>query len=529
VSVRLLNINITDGQKHYHLAADEGEILLDVLRKNNILIPASCNGKGTCEKCNVTVSGSGMVLACQYPVKQDIEVLLPGFKDYAILDQLNPHARHMPDESGLQMKKLPAGTVITYKDRTISVLAHDKNPNPVSFGLAVDIGTTTIVLYLMDLNRYQIIDVMPVLNPQTAYGADVISRIEYCISHRQGLQTLQQILIDQLNRTIGKACQSASIKPGDIHLMTCVGNTIMLHLLLGVDPRSIGIAPFTPVFTEEKMLPAEQLSLNINPAGILQILPSIAGYVGADIVAGVAATDLTDYETFTLYIDIGTNGEIVLGNRDILYCCSTAAGPAFEGARIKCGVGGVEGGIAAYEQGHYKTIGDKAPIGICGSGLIDLIAYLLDKSAIDCSGKMANEYLIEERRSSGVDHDIVLTQKDVREVQLAKSAIYAGILTLIDIAGIRPDQIGRVYLAGGFGNYIRIASAVRIGLLPAGLEDRILPVGNSAGTGALLALKSLAFEREIDKVKKRSRYIELSLRPDFNEAYLTAMHFPEFD
>jgi uncharacterized 2Fe-2S/4Fe-4S cluster protein (DUF4445 family) len=311
--------------------------------------------------------------------------------------------------------------------------------------------------------------------------------------------------------------------------MTCVGNTIMQHIFLGVDPRSIGVTPFTPVFTEEKMLKAEELSLDINPKGIVRIIPSIAGYVGADIVAGVAATDLTDHETFTLYIDIGTNGEIVLGNREILYCCSTAAGPAFEGARIKCGVGGVVGGIAAYEQGRYRTIGDKAPIGICGSGLIDLIAYLLDTAKIDLSGKMADDYIIEKQVRSGVDHDIILVQKDVREVQLAKSAIYAGILTLTDIAGIRLDQIGRVYLAGGFGNYIRIPSAVRIGLLPAVLEDRIIPVGNSAGTGALLALKSLAFDHEIAKVKERSRYIELSLRSDFNEAYLAAMHFPEVD
>jgi len=527
--VEKYKIKIRDGQKDYSLTANGGENLLDVLRKNSLLIPASCNGKGTCEKCKVTVSGKGMVLACQYQVGQDLEVLIPGFKDYAILDQLNPHARHMPNGSGLQIKELAAGPVITYKDHEISAPARDKNLKTASFGLAVDIGTTTIVIYLLDMNRYEIIDVMPVLNPQTAYGADVISRIEYCISQPQGLRTLQKILIAQLNRTIEKACLAASIKPGDIHLMTCVGNTIMLHILLGVDPRSIGVTPFTPVFTEERMLSAEQLSLHINQKAIVRIMPSIAGYVGADIVAGVAATDLADFETFTLYIDIGTNGEIVLGNRKILYCCSTAAGPAFEGARIKCGVGGVEGGIAAYEQGCYRTIGDKAPIGICGSGLIDLIAYLLDISEIDYSGKMAGDYLIEERRSSGVDHDIVLVQKDIREVQLAKSAIYAGILTLTNIAGIRLDQIGRVYLAGGFGNYIRIASAVRIGLLPAVLEDRIIPVGNSAGTGALLALKSLAFEDEIDKVKERSRYIELSLRPDFNEAYLAAMHFPEFD
>ena len=224
-------------------------------------------------------------------------------------------------------------------------------------------------------------------------------------------------------------------------------------------------------------------------------------------------------------MDIGTNGEIVLGNRDIIYCCATAAGPAFEGAKITCGVGGVDGGISVYNNGYYKTIGDKTAVGICGSGLIDLIAFLLESNRIDYSGYMTEEYLVEKKEHTAVNHDIVVTQKDIREVQLAKAAIYAGIMTLIRIAGISIDQIENVYLAGGFGNYIRTASAIRIGLLPEAFNDKIIPIGNSAGTGALQALRSLEFEREIDRVLKITKYIELSMRADFNEEYLSAMHF----
>jgi uncharacterized 2Fe-2S/4Fe-4S cluster protein (DUF4445 family) len=517
---------ITDGQKTHTIWGQKEELLLDVFQKHGILIPASCGGKGTCEKCKVKIAGKGMELACQYRINDDMAVILPGFKEYAILDQLNPHARPITDNSGIEIKYDAGQKRVTYKGELIASTADEENQRPVGYGLAVDIGTTTIVMYLLDIVYYQPVDVISVLNPQISFGADVISRIDYCIREPEGLKTLQKKLIDQINESIDSSCQAAGIKSDDIYLMTIVGNTIMLHILLGVDPASIAFAPYTPVFTDEKVLKASTLDLKINRKGIVKVLPSVAGYVGADILAGLASTDIADNKNHTLYIDIGTNGEIVLGNRDIIYCCATAAGPAFEGAKIKCGVGGVEGGISVYNNGYYKTIGDKAPVGICGSGLIDLIAFLLESNRIDYSGYMTEEFLVEKKEHTAVDHDIVVTQKDIREVQLAKAAIYAGIMTLIRIAGISIDQIENVYLAGGFGNYIRTASAIRIGLLPEAFNDKIIPIGNSAGTGALQALRSLEFEREIDRVLKITKYIELSMRADFNEEYLSAMHFP---
>ncbi len=528
-TIKKYKLLVTDGQKTHTIWGQTGELLLDVFQKNGLLIPASCGGKGTCDKCKVKIAGKGMELACQYRINDEMAVILPGFKEYAILDQLNPHARTVTDNSGIEIKYNDGQKRVTYKGELIASIPDEENRRPAGYGLAVDIGTTTIVMYLLDMTYYQPIDVISVLNPQIGFGADVISRIDYCLRESEGLKTLQKKLINRMNESIDSSCEAAGINCDDIYLMTIVGNTIMLHILLGIDPASIAFAPYTPVFTDEKILKASTLDLKINHKGIVKVLPSVAGYVGADILAGLASTDIADNKKHTLYIDIGTNGEIVLGNRDTIYCCATAAGPAFEGAKITCGVGGVEGGISVYDNGHYKTIGDKAPVGICGSGLIDLMAFLLDSKRIDYSGYMTEEYLVEKKENSAVSHDIVLTQKDVREVQLAKAAIYAGIMTLIRIAEIPIDEIENVYLAGGFGNYIRTASAIRIGLLPESFNGKIIPIGNSAGTGALLALRSLEFYREIDKVLEITKYIELSMRADFNEEYLAAMHFPTLD
>ncbi len=520
-----IHVNVNSGRATVDLKAREGELLLAVLQRNGILVQASCGGKGSCKKCRVVLDNNETILACQYTINQNLELYIPDLHDYVILDQLNPHARVLRNHSGIAFIDNGGKRGVTFK----GVLLHEKDDpdDTEAFGVALDIGTTTMAFYLVNLMTYELIEKISVLNPQGNYGADVISRIEYGIREEEGVSVLQKEVITGINKAVRTVCRKAGLRTEQIYLMTVVGNTVMLHLLLGVNPSPIAFAPYTPVFTEQKMLRGTELGLQIHPAAHIRILPSIAGYVGADIIAGIAATDIMDKEHYTLYIDIGTNGEIALGNRDVLYCCATAAGPAFEGARIECGVGGVQGAISEYVEGRYETIGHKKAVGICGSGLIDIIAFMLDTGVIDFSGILDADFVVEKKDATATDHDIVITQKDIRELQLAKSAIYAGIQTLMGVAGVSFDAIDAVYLAGGFGNYIRSDSAVRIGLLPAELKDNIIPVGNSAGTGALLSLKSLDFEPEVDRVLARAEYVELSMRPDFNDLFMNSMFFPE--
>ena len=266
------------------------------------------------------------------------------------------------------------------------------------------------------------------------------------------------------------------------------------------------------------------LRLKMKKEGEIHIIPSIASYVGADIVSGLASVELPD-EKYALFIDIGTNGEIALANNKKVFSCATAAGPAFEGANIEHGVGGIEGAISEYENGNITTIGKKPAIGICGSGLIDIVAALVEEGKVDFMGFMEEPLVLTPKKDSGTDHDICIFPEDIRQVQLAKAAIAAGIKILIKAAEVNFKDIECLYLAGGFGNYIRVESAIKIGLLPSELEDRIIPIGNSAGTGAKLSLISKDFNKRIHKVISHSEYLELSLRADFNMEYVEQMNF----
>lgn len=518
-----IKVTIHDGLTSVSIKAKLGELLLDVLRRSGKPITSPCGGKGTCKKCCVDIKGVGAVLACLYRLERNIEVHLPGYQ-YTIMEQSKHYGQLFNENSGIETFITNESLIVKYKDDVI-IEEKSRADDLDKFGIAIDVGTTTVVLFLQDLTSFEILDVASFVNPQSAYGGDVISRITYCMEHESGLSTLRRILIEKINMVIEELCQRNSMSPQRIYKTTLVGNSIMLHILAGVDPRSIAFAPYTPVFVEEKQLSAGDLNLKAHPNSIVKLLPSIAGYVGADIVAGLATTDVLQHSGYTLYIDIGTNGEIVLGNENKLYCCATAAGPALEGANITHGIGGVTGAICAYEDDEYSTIGGTAPIGICGSGLIDIIAALLDKKYIDVSGYLAEDFMVVPQKESAGNRNIVITPNDVRQVQLAKSAIYAGILTLMKIADISFEQIDRLYIAGGFGNYIRVESAVRIGLIPRALEGRVMPIGNSAGTGAVFALKSLQFETQIQTVLDKTEYIELSTRQDFNEKYVASMMF----
>ncbi len=498
----------------------QGTLLLDALRDNGVHIVSPCGGRGTCGKCAVVVEGQGRVLSCGFVLERDITLELPSAQRAEILRDAGA-LKAVLNDSGIVVR--PDSSVASVISGAERVIAESPAASGI-YGVAIDIGTTTVVVYLEDLERYETIDVESFVNPQTTYGHDVVSRIHHCMEREDGLERLQRTVREAIRTAIGALCRRNGIDPLSLYKATVVGNPTMLHLFMGVDPSPIAAAPYTPRFVEQKRIKGRESAMGIHPDAVVVVLPSVSGYVGADITAGIAATDMLERDDYTLFVDIGTNGEMALGKRGELQCCSTAAGPAFEGATISCGIGGVDGAISYFEAGRYRTIGQRPPIGICGSGILDITAELRSNGIVDVGGFMENHYTVVPAHSAANGQAILFAPEDIREVQLAAAAIYAGIKILAKEADVALDQVSRMYLAGGFGNYLRVASAVAIGLLPSSLTSRIVPIGNSAGSGSRLALRSQAFTAEINRVASCARYIELSMRMDFNEEYVLAMN-----
>ena len=430
-----------------------------------------CGGKGTCGKCRVKVNGT-YTLACQYIINTDVEVEAPEMSEIV-------------SESGL------------YESGQIT-----KN-----LCLALDIGTTTLALALVSFDEKKVIRVVTATNPQRVYGADVMSRIEYCQTH--SVRDLQDALIAEINRMIGELGVSADT-------MYVSANVTMLHTLLGVDCTSIGVFPYTPAFLERKKVTAD--ALGIKGVRAVITLPSVASFIGADIVAGLNLIGLPDDGKYNLLIDLGTNAEIVLYSSKSGIATSAAAGPCFEGANISCGMGATAGAIYSFglNYGHaeYKTIGDVTPRGICGTGLIDIISELLKNGIIDESGYMDGDYPLCE--------DIYLSADDVRQYQLAKSAVYSAILSLMKTEGIGFEDISKMYISGGFSAKINISHATSTGLLPRELTQKAEVLNNSSLQGTVkYACKSGDIESFADMIK----YVDLSENPYFTELFIKNMMF----
>ena len=393
------------------------------------------------------------------------------------------------------------------------------------YGIAVDLGTTTMVVYLEDLAHQKNLGIRSLMNPQGSFGADVISRILFAREESDGLNRLRSLVRDSMEETIIQLCRSHRINPSEIHRIAIAGNTTMLHIFRGTDPSPLAVYPFSAPFLEKQELSCAEAGWVELTSAPTTLLPGISAYVGADIVAGMASVDWPEDGTHALFLDIGTNGEMAIGNHRRIIACSTAAGPAFEGARISCGVGGIEGAVSHYSSEGYETIGSKAPIGLCGSGLIDAVAVLLEKGTIDLMGFMEQDHLLIK---SNRDHPaILLTPQDVREVQLAKGAIAAGIEVLMQKAGITDpgNQISRVYLAGGFGHALHEATALRIGLIPEELAGKVIRAGNTSGTGARLWLHTNTFRERVEQILHRTEYFELSGIGLFNTLFVERMIF----
>ena len=422
-----------------------------------------------------------------------------------------------------------------------------------NYGMAFDIGTTTVVGMLMDLNTGKQLAVASRTNPQVVFGDDVISRITHATEKPGGLRELQHKIIGCMNEIIARVTQKADVDRKNIYEVTFGGNTTMHHLLLAIPPAYVAQSPYVAVVREAINTKAHKLGININPNGNVFAMPNIAGFVGGDTVGVILAADMMSSEKTVLAIDIGTNGELAMGTKKRMISCSCAAGPAFEGARIRFGMRAADGAIEKVLIGddvEVNIIGNVKARGMCGTGLIDAVGELLRLGVIDPSGKVLGpsdvpeavppavrkrivagtpgfDFILVHAEATQNGEPLLLTQRDVREVQLAKGAIFAGIQILKKELGVGDDDIHEILLAGAFGNFIRRNQAKRIGLLPDLPTDRIRFIGNAAGAGSRMVLVAKECREEATRISKEVRYIELGGRPDFQEEFMMAMMFPE--
>jgi len=418
------------------------------------------------------------------------------------------------------------------------------------FGVAFDIGTTTVVGILRDLKSGRQIGIKARTNPQNEYGMDVISRITFCSQSEGNLEILKNKIDDVLNQLIDELSTESDISKDEILSVAVCGNTTMSHIFSGYSPISLAHAPFTPAYTGVVTLTKEESSLDVSDDAMITVLPGIAGHVGGDITSGIVATRLLSKKGLTLFIDIGTNGEIVLTDGSVSYACSTAAGPAFEGASIEYGMRATHGAIEKVEikdgEVYFKTIDSCEPVGICGSGLIDIVSEMIECGLIDKTGRLINAEKAGEKgiheglipRLIEVDNqrqfilvykengeNIIITQNDIREVQLAKGAIAAGTEILLKSVGKKIDDIESIIVAGAFGNYIDKSSAKTIGLLPDVDLNKIVFAGNAAGSGVSMTLASINEMKSAEEVPDKVKHIELAGRDDFQSIYLSSMGF----
>lgn len=411
---------------------------------------------------------------------------------------------------------------VTDRSRVLDLLAEDG----AVYLAAFDLGTTSIAGYLLSADRHEVAATRGMLNPQSQYGADVIMRADYALAH--GAHVLADCARGAIDELLGQLCADAGVARESVYAVSVVGNTCMHHLFLGISPDSLVHAPYNPAISEPLELRAADYGVQIHPNGTLLMLPVVAGFVGADTVGCLLAMDWEHRDELTLMIDIGTNGEIVMGDRRRMMTCSTAAGPAFEGAKIQCGMRGADGAVdhVYLRGGHvsWHVIGEGEAVGLCGSGLIDLVAVLRRIEEIDDSGKLVSgpEYRLGDTK-------VVLTQRDVREVQLAKGAISAGIRLLAQQLGVELEDIRRVCIAGAFGSYMDVNSACDIGLIPGELRGKIQAIGNAAGEGAKLALQNRGQWDRAARLARQAEFLELAALPQFQDEFVDALEFPELE
>ncbi len=475
------------------LFVSRGIPLIDVLHEYGVEFP--CGAKGTCGRCRIKLLAGDLNaderqleklkklgldknwrLACFCRAESDVVIEISQFEDIILAD--NTGFRFDPGEG---------------------------------YGIAVDLGTTTIVVQLLDLQTGHVLDAVPAVNPQVKYGADLISRIQSCIDGKQ--QEMQKLIHRKTGEMIRQVLEK---NPVIISKVVLVGNTVMHHIFSGLDVQPLSFYPFESSNIGMQQFTVQQLNWSLNPGAEIRFFPSIGSFVGSDILAGIAATGIAGKNSYSILIDLGTNGEIVLGNREAIICASTAAGPAFEGAKISQGMRAVTGAISSMsaekEYWQCHVIGNVPAKGICGSGLIDAMALLLQQEKIGIFGELnSGEESIE------LAPGVRLTQQDIREFQLAKAAVAAGLQILLNKAGVEFDELEKVYIAGGFGNFLNLSNVIKTGLIETE-ESKIVKMGNTALIGA----KMFLFEEEalVRDILKKTRHINLEADSNFQDVFV---------
>jgi len=524
-----------------------GTCILEAVQKAGLPLKAGCGGKGVCGDCVVQViSGDfyqkpaaalpsylkkqGYALACQTPINNKLTINLPRFQEMSIksITESEYFHKHRDDISGLDIK--PASK----KKR--------------SYGLACDIGTSTVAIHVVELKSGKIVGTAGGFNQQIKCGEDVISRIEY--ARKPGcLLELHQLIIKTINLLLKKALEGTTITASEIHYMVVSGNPTMIHLFLESDPTNIRHEPYVPIFKQAPAPGSQDLGLDIHPEGRVFYAPDVGSYVGGDITAGLLCTPvLRETDKISLFIDAGTNGELVIGNKDWLMTCACSIGPAFEGNGTSCGMPALPGAIEKIaidpeNNIEYRVIGGTKPKGVCGSGLVDLLAEMFFQGYINRQGKFTNNikqekivefedtkgFLIEREENSFWGKDLYITENDISHLIRSKAAVFSACSLLLKHLGIDFSKIHAVYIAGGFGHYLNLRNAIRIGLLPDLDEERFNYIGNSSLFGAYLILLNEANRDMVQKLAKKMTYIELNTEPGYMFEYMGALFLPHTD
>lgn len=583
---------------------EEGEKLLDLLQDRGIIMESPCGGKGYCGKCKIQILEGevndlneeeekhltkaeiekGIRLSCFIYPKSDIliKLLNKGRVKHKILSEgympevnLNPNVKKKVVElkkptldnnisyeelleevlgRGIDFQtpmfldclskayKEDKATIIYYDDEVIGIEAGDTSDK--LYAVAVDIGTTTVVAALIDLNTGDEISSETSINPQKEYGLDVLSRIDFIKRKENGLKLLHMTIVDCLNSLLENLCLKNNIHKEDMYEISVGANATMMHILLNIDTYAIGKSPYATIFCRQKKLWASSIGINISSFGKLYCLPGVSSYIGADITAGVMVADLKNTKENVLFIDIGTNGEIVLSKGGKLSSCSCAAGPALEGANISCGMRAAEGAIEGIEIGEngikLQVIGEEEPIGICGSGILEGISEIWKNGLINKSGRLKKSEELEreervvlantlkeedKKRKLYIYKDICITQEDIRQVQLAKGAISSGFFALLELMDVSMEELHSVIIAGQFGKHLKIDSLIGVGIIPESLRDKVKYIGNSSKTGAVMCLLSKEKREEIESVAKNIRYFELSTKEGYEKLFAKCLSF----
>ena len=590
-------INFTAQKKKIRVS--QGTDLLTAAIKSGIMMHAACGGEGLCGKCKVVIDKKE-VLACQTIVESDLNVNIPkesleihtklaheseeftkgvvlkredAFKfsplvrkiylelsgpaqddNLSDLDRIYREISHKFDNLRIStslsnLKHLSeilrdsdfkVTVTIACKDDALDIITVEPgDTTKTNYGFAFDIGTTTIAGQLIDLNNKNILGTRIAFNKQALYGSDVITRIIYA-SNPGGLAGLSEAVLDNINEIILDLSGAQNIALSDVYSVVLAGNMTMMHLLLKIDPANIRKAPYIPTTTVFETIHAPEAGVEINPKGIAAFLPGVTTYIGGDTVSGVIACGLAESDELSLLIDIGTNGEIVLGNREWMIGAAASAGPAFEGSGLECGMKAVKGAIQGAEiDGDINvkavTVDGGKPKGICGSGYIDLLCQMLKRGVIGKNGKIDGTLKSKNIRKTGsgyeftVAEDIVITEDDIENLKRSKGAIYSAIISLLNKVEKSIADIKKIYIAGGFGNYLNIDNAIFIGLLPDTDRSIYEFIGNSSLAGARMSLLSRDAFMKANEIYKNITYVDLSSEPKYMDEYVASLFFPHTD